>query len=90
MQVNFTTVLSSKPTVEPSANPVPPNLPELLPKYEEVGGVIDGSGCDPLRTVPELIKAVINISDQLPAGSKLGLNVSWEVVLKEYRGITGG
>lgn len=88
----MTTVLSSKPTLETftSANPVPPSLPQLLPKYEEVGGVIDGSGSDPLRTVPELIKAVINIPDQLPAGSKLGLNVSWEEVLKEYRGINGG
>lgn len=56
-------------------------MPELLPENEKISSIVNGPGCDPLGSVSELVEAVVDISNQLPAHGKLILDISWEEVL---------
>lgn len=58
-------------------------MPELLPEYEKISSVVNGPGRDPLGSVSKLVEAVVDISNQLPAHGKLGLDVSREEVLEK-------
>lgn len=57
-------------------------MPEFLPEYEKISSVVNGPGCDPLCSVSKLVKAVVDVSNQLPAHGKLSLDVSREEVLE--------
>lgn len=58
-------------------------MPELLPEYEKISSIVNGPGCNPLGSVSKLVEAVVDISNQLPAHGKLGLDISWEEVLEK-------
>lgn len=59
----------------------PGHLPQLLPEYEKVSSVVDGPRHHPLSPITELVKAVVDVSNQLPAHGELRLDVGREEVL---------
>lgn len=59
----------------------PGHLPQLLPECEKVSSVVDGPRHHPLSPIAELVKAAIDVSNQLPAHGELRLDVGWEEVL---------
>lgn len=81
----------SAPSPPPKAkDPAPHNwphgahqghLPQLLPEDEEVSSIVDGPRHHPLGPVAELVEAVVDVANQLPADGELSLDVGWEEVL---------
>lgn len=58
------------------------HLPQLLPEDEQVRSVVHGPGRHPLGSVTELVEAVVDVTDQLPADGELRVDIGREEVLE--------